>query len=242
MKLHRLIAKLVIFCILGCGVFAAQERKAPSGRAPVPRSGPSIPRGNTPIQPQSPRIPRVAPSPRTVPRSTIPRAPRGSEREPGNRGVPGVRPLPRGGLRPYLPRVPKVNPIPHVPRLPDYSRRKGHAGIPDYERIPGYGRGGPGSHYGRHYPGLRMHNPWPWLHSYRWFIFGYPTILPFGSNYIFCGVPVTYVVYDLTILVEFAGGEQMVLVPLGSDQSWNILNNIQDAILTGRSICLEVGI
>jgi hypothetical protein len=144
--------------------------------------------------------------------------------------------------------VPKVNPIPHVPKLPDYSRRKGHAGIPDYGRIPGYGRGGPGyrrnpgSHYGRHYPGLRMHNPWPWLHSYRWFIFGYPTILPFGSNYIFCGVPVTYVVYDLTILVEFAGGEQMVLVPLGSDQSWNILNNIQEAILTGRSICLEVGI
>ena len=66
------------------------------------------------------------------------------------------------------------------------------------------------------------------------------TYLPYGSSYLYCGRPESYIVYDLTIIVQFEGGEEMILVPLGLDPSWIIISNIQDAITSGRSICLEV--
>lgn len=253
----RYLAKLlIVFLVLGGCLLQGQEAerrgsRPPSGRAPglqVPRGKPSpIPRSVAPRSVNPRVVPRVAP--KVAPRARVPRsvAPRGTQREPGLRPIPRVGPR----LRPMIPpqpRLPRVNPLPPMnPRVEPQSPRvhpKSGPGIYSPKgRVPSYGGG---SHYGRRYPdrhyGRRMHGSvWPLLYSYRWFMgsmFG--TYLPYADGFLFCGVPISYIVFDLEIIVQFEGGEQLVLVPLGLDPSWLILNSIQEAITSGRSICLEV--
>jgi len=253
----KAIIKVLILCvILGGLALQGQERKSPSGRAPVPRSGPSIPRGTAPRMPQSPRVPRVAPIPRvaprvprsTVPRSTIPRAvePRGSDREPGLRPIPrgGVRPFPSPRIRP-LPRLPIPRIGPHVQRNPSPPYYGGHSGGGRPEHGRGYGIPGPHRHYsGRHiYPGLHGGFSYsPYLYHFRWVLKALEHsvyLLPLGGRHIYCGVILSYEVRDGFIIIRFITGERLILVPIGGSIEYSILESIVESQGSGELICLE---
>ena len=253
----KAIIKVLILCvILGGLALQGQERKSPSGRAPVPRSGPSIPRGTAPRMPQSPRVPRVAPIPRvaprvprsTVPRSTIPRAvePRGSDREPGLRPIPrgGVRPFPSPRIRP-LPRLPIPRIGPHVQRNPSPPYYGGHSGGGRPEHGRGYGIPGPHRHYsGRHiYPGLRGGFGYsPFLQYFHWYLLGLEHsvfILPFGGEHLYCGVPISYSILDNAIMIVFRSGESLILLPINGVLNWSVLESITFSIQNEEYVCLS---